>query len=98
MDFPAAVGREDVAGVLDPDQVVGPVAPDPLVADRVARPLGPGRLGPRGGHGSREQHERQDRYRDGALTALHPHHGNRDCLRSSLAGESKHGAPRCTRD
>jgi len=56
VDLPPAVGREHVARILDPDQVVGPVAPDPLVADRVARPLGPEALGPRGGGDTPQEH------------------------------------------
>jgi NADH-quinone oxidoreductase subunit L len=75
VDLAAPVGREDVAAVLDPDQVVGAVAADPLVADRVGGPLGLRGLRPRGEPG--EQHEEAgEGTRNAALTASYPRHGN----------------------
>jgi hypothetical protein len=79
VDLAAAVCREHVAAALDPDQVVGAVATDPLVADGVGGALGSGRLGP-GGRRHREQHrETDDGARNAAPTAWYPRHTNGDC-------------------
>ncbi len=75
VDLAAPVGREDVAAVLDPDEVVGAVAADPLVADRVGGALGLRGLGRRG-QGSAQHEEAGERARNGALTASYPRHGN----------------------
>ena len=74
MDLTAPVGREDVPAVLDPDQVIGPVAADPFVADGVGGTVGARGLGR--GRDAAEQHDEGDDGAGNALTAFYPRHGN----------------------
>jgi hypothetical protein len=58
--------REDVLAIVDADHLVEPVAPDPLVAERIRGQIGARRLGRRG-------HGRQDAQQGNGDETRHPH-------------------------